>query len=204
MYRVVFKRGNFRWYFICKLLVSCFFTGCEKPQQTVALDKTTENLSKPTEALSEEKKVDPTDKPSDVPLEKQVSFVEEYKKWEARALEQFPSLGVAGSPMNLGLINYVADARKRSAPELEMPSYVYIYACRVAVQIDAQKPVASAPGKSPAYLWSSKPTTVPATTKDSTRAVFPALVEDRHWVKEYKRKDGTVVHGHWAANSGKK
>ena len=184
-----------------------FLIGCEKPPEKEASQKTTDQLK-------EQQQVDSTDKPSDVPLEKQASFIEEYKKWEARALQQFPSLGVAGSPMNLGIIKYVADARKRNAPELEMPSYVYVYACRVAAQLDAQKtvvsapvaaaPIVSTPERSPAYGWSSKPTTVSAPIKEPTRAVFPSLVEDRHWVREYRRKDGTVVHGHWAANPGKR
>lgn len=190
MFSAAIQRGDFRWQWICKLLVFCFFTGCEKPQETAALDKATDNLS-------EQKEIGPTDKPSDVPLEKQASFIEEYKKWEVRALQQFPSLGVAGSPMNLGIIKYVCDARKRNAPELEMPSYVYVYACRVAEQLEAQKPVVSTPQKLAAPVASPKPAIVPVTPKAPDRSVLPA-----HWVKEYKKKDGTVVRGHWSANPG--
>ncbi len=166
------------------------FIACERPQEKGLLEKATDQSS-------EQKKVDPTDKPSDVPLEKQASFIEEYKKWEVRALQQFPSLGVAGSPMNLGIIKYVGDARKRNAPELEMPSYVYVYACRVAEQLEAQKPVVSTPQKLPAPVASPKPAIVPVTPKEPDRSVLPG-----HWVKEYKKRDGTVVRGHWSAIPG--
>jgi len=195
MFSAVIQRGVFRWHCICKLFVFCFFTGCEKPQETAALNKATDNLS-------EQKEAEPTDKPSDVPLEKQDSFIAEYKKWEARAVQEFPSLGVAGSPMNLGIIKYVGDARKRKAPELEMPSYVYVYACRVAAQLEAEKPAVSTPvdsslQKLPAPVFSPKPIIVPVPPKEPDRSVLPA-----HWVKEYKKKDGTVVRGHWSANPG--
>jgi hypothetical protein len=172
-----------------------FLIGCEKPPEKEAGQKTTDQLR-------EQQQVDSTDKPSDVPLEKQASFIEEYKKWEARALQQFPSLGVAGSPMNLGIIKYVSDARKRSAPELEMPSYVYVYACHVAAQLESEKsaastPVASSLQKLPAPASAPKPIAVAVKPKEPDQSALPT-----HWVKEYKKKDGTVVRGHWSANPG--
>ena len=119
---------------------------------------------------------------SEAALEQQASFLEEYKKWESRALAEFPALGVAGSSMNLTLIEYVRDARTRNAPELENPSYVYVFATRVAAQQVSGSP-------SPVQISAISKPAVP-------------IKSNLHWVRDYVKKDGTVVKGHWAKNPG--
>ena len=105
--------------FLCLLLTA---SGCDRGSKFL------DAFSKKSESP------DATGKEREASVGQDAMFQAEYQKWQAKAVEEFPALGVAGSPLNQQFLKEAKLLMDRAAPELKHSNWPYV----LALQIHAQ------------------------------------------------------------------
>jgi len=125
-------------------------------------------------------------------------FATQYKQAEAKALREFPELGIAGSAFNLLFLKYVRDQQARSSEHFKSPEWPYNFAKLVNEEISKIR--AEEKRRATTHEYFAPPPVFNTTSAPAPVATMPTVSSGTHWVNEFTRKDGTVVRGHWSAN----
>jgi hypothetical protein len=110
-------------------------------------------------------------------LKTEASAAELLERWKAKAVAEFPELGIAGSRFNQAFLAEVKILRDRNGAELAVPNWPYIVALQVNTQIERERLMAElnarqsenvkvSPEKSP--VLESTPPAARAVTRSGT------------------------------------
>jgi hypothetical protein len=115
--------------------------------QNVELASKIENVTAPSatrEATSEvtAQRSDPSE--NSVPEKGASEILEE---WKAKAVAEFPELGIAGSKFNKAFLAEVKGLKERNSAEMAVPNWPYIVALQVNTQLEREKLMAELSAK---------------------------------------------------------
>jgi hypothetical protein len=72
---------------------------------------------------------------------------EKLEEWKAKAVAEFPELGIAGSKFNKAFLAQVKSLKERNGAEMAVPNWPYIVALQVNAQIEREKLMAELSAK---------------------------------------------------------
>ncbi len=101
------------------LLAVLFLSGCEKRPEV----EDSEKVAAPSTPSAE--------------------FAKEYEVWKTRAVQEFPDLGKAGTPMNTRFVAQAKQLSEQNAGELKYPNWPYLLAVKIKAELAAAAQVAT-------------------------------------------------------------
>jgi hypothetical protein len=80
------------------------------------------------------------------------AFAKEYEEWKTRAVNEFPELGKAGTPMNSRFVARAKQLSEQKADELKYPNWPYLLAVKIEAELSASSRGEASKGKSGVVL----------------------------------------------------